>query len=196
MCIVPGLTIFFIFLPVFLLVFKCSQNYSVKTLCKEKVSATKKSWGPWYNIVVRCLRKEICCGCGNSLKTVNLGESAGDGKKGETLGEEGDGKGDTIAEEKEGFPEQVMWSPSTKKVQTLEMGTMAGKRTPPSTPVQLMKKYRYEEVPAVALSPKKFGKKKLSGVAAAAGTGGEKMVDDDDNLMWGTCSKKKTTIIL
>ena len=139
------------------------------------------------------------------MKTVNLGErSAGDGKERETLGEEGNGTG----EEKEGckkeiqqednneFPEQVMWSPSTKKVQTLEMGTLAGKRTPPSTPVQLMKKYRYEEVPAVALSPKKFGKKKLSGVAAAAGTGGEKMVDDDDNLMWGTCSEKKTTIIL
>ena len=128
---------------------------------------------------------------------MNLGESAGDGKERETLGEEGNGTG----EEKEGCKkeikqEQVMWSPSTKKVQTLEMGTMAGKRTPPSTPVQLMKKYRYEEVPAVALSPKKFGKKKLSGVAAAAGTGGEKMVDDDDNLMWGTCSEKKTTIIL
>ena len=160
-------------------------------MCKEKVSATKKSWGPWYNIVVRCLRKEICCGCGNSLKTVDLGESAGDGKKGTTLGEEGDGKGDTIAEEKEGFPEQVMWSPNTKKVQTLEMGTMAGKRTPPSSPVQLMKKYEQEA--AVALSPKKIGKKK---VAAAAGTGDEK-VDDDDNLMWGTCSReKKTTIIL
>ena len=133
------------------------------------------------------------------MKTVDLGESAGDGKERETLGEEGNGTG----EEKEGckkeiqqednneFPEQVMWSPSTKKVQTLEMGTMAGKRTPPSTPVQLMKKYEQEA--AVALSPKKIGKKK---VAAAAGTGDEK-VDDDDNLMWGTCSReKKTTIIL
>ena len=109
------------------------------------------------------------------MKTVNLGESAGDGK------------GDTIAEEKEGFPEQVMWSPNTKKVQTLEMGTMAGKRTPPSTPVRLIKKY--EEEAAIALSPKNIGKK----VLAAAGSEKVEKVDDDDennDFLWGGEKKK------
>ena len=80
------------------------------------------------------------------------------------------------------FPEQVMWSPNTKKQVTLEMGTMVGKRTPPSTPVRLMKKYETEA--AIALpSPEKKGNKKNIALPPDDGN------INFDNLMWGEKSK-------
>lgn len=114
---------------------------------------------------------------------MTLGKSA----KETPLDEDGDKKKiqlnlDTIFSDRE-----ALWSPNTKKVQTLEMGTMAGKRTPPSTPVRLIKKY--EEEAAIALSPKKIGKK----VLAAAGSEKVEKVDDDDennDFLWGGEKKK------
>jgi hypothetical protein len=61
--------------------------------------------------------------------------------------------------EEEGIEEMVLFH-EQDIVDGLEVGTLAGKRTPPSTPVHLRK--RDEQKIAVALSPKKIENNKLS----------------------------------
>ena len=105
----------------------------------------------------------------NNVNNVTV-NAAGKGKKGyknvrgTQMGMHGRGifhaasfGGDT--NEEEGIEEMVLFH-EQDIVDGLEVGTLAGKRTPPSTPVHLRK--RDEQKIAVALSPKKIKNNKLS----------------------------------
>ena len=178
--------------------------FLIAILLREKglLQFIGKSFGSCCAVGV-CSLASSCCGLSTNCMDESIrikpcwfcccdGARRGGGRRETNWGEneekdaDDEGKKETLQLHQDNvFPEQVMWSPNTKKQVTLEMGTMVGKRTPPSTPVRLMKKYETEAAIALPSPEKKGNKKKVLSLSPGDGN------LNFDNLMWG---EKERTI--